>query len=43
MNRETVRGTDDATAAVGVRGAVVVAHGGTEVSTDPESATNRST
>jgi pimeloyl-ACP methyl ester carboxylesterase len=37
MNRETVRGTDDATAAVGVRGAVVVAHGGTEVSTDPVS------
>src|SRR5580700_11369109 len=35
MNRETVRGTDDRSAAVGVRGAVVVAHGGTEVSTDP--------
>jgi Serine aminopeptidase, S33 len=37
MSRETVRGTDDATAAAGVRGAVVVAHGGTEVSTDPVS------
>src|ERR1700721_1737399 len=35
MSRETIRGTDDATAAAGVRGAVVVAHGGTEVSTDP--------
>src|SRR5580692_10501113 len=35
MNRETVRGTDDRSAAVGVRGAVVVAHGGTEVSTEP--------
>jgi pimeloyl-ACP methyl ester carboxylesterase len=35
MSRETVRVTDDATAAAGVRGAVVVAHGGTEVSTDP--------
>jgi dienelactone hydrolase len=35
MSRETVQGTDDMTAAVGVRGAVVVAHGGTEVSADP--------
>jgi pimeloyl-ACP methyl ester carboxylesterase len=35
MNRETVQGTDDGSAAVGVRGAVVVAHGGTEVSTEP--------
>src|SRR3984957_10778529 len=37
MSRETVRGTHDAAAAAGVRGAVVVAHGGTEVSTDPVS------
>src|ERR1700735_2361483 len=35
MSRETIRGTDDATAAAGVRGAVVVGHGGTDVSTDP--------
>jgi pimeloyl-ACP methyl ester carboxylesterase len=31
------RGTDDMSAAGGVRGAVIVAHGGTEVSTDPVS------
>ena len=35
MSGETVQGTEDMTAAVGVRGAVVVAHGGTEVSADP--------
>jgi pimeloyl-ACP methyl ester carboxylesterase len=35
MNRETVQGTDERSAAGGVRGAVVVAHGGTEVSADP--------
>ena len=35
MNRETVQGTDDTKAAAGVRGAVVVAHGGTEVSNEP--------
>jgi pimeloyl-ACP methyl ester carboxylesterase len=35
MSRETVQGTDDMPAAVGVRGAVIVAHGGTEVSADP--------
>ena len=35
MNRETVQGTDDRSAAAGVRGAVIVAHGGTEVSTEP--------
>jgi hypothetical protein len=34
MSRETVQGTDG-TKAAGVRGAVVVAHGGTEVSTEP--------
>ncbi len=32
MSRETIQGTDDVKTAVGVRGAVVVAHGGTEVS-----------
>ena len=37
MSRETVQGTDDVKAAAGVRGAVVVAHGGTEVSTEPVS------
>ena len=37
MSREMAQGTDDWTAAVGVRGAVIVAHGGTEVSTDPVS------
>jgi pimeloyl-ACP methyl ester carboxylesterase len=31
------RGTDDMSSAGGVRGAVIVAHGGTEVSTDPVS------
>ena len=35
MSRGTVQGADDVTAAAGVRGAVVVAHGGTEVSTEP--------
>src|ERR1700728_2612416 len=35
MNRETVQGTDDRSAAAGVRGAVIVAHGGTEASTEP--------
>jgi alpha-beta hydrolase superfamily lysophospholipase len=35
MSRETVQPADDMTAAAGVRGAVVVAHGGTEVSTAP--------
>jgi pimeloyl-ACP methyl ester carboxylesterase len=35
MNRETVQGTDDRSAAAVVRGAVVVAHGGAEVSTEP--------
>src|SRR6202789_2497863 len=34
MNRETVHGTDRS-AAAGVRGAVVVAHGGAEVGTEP--------
>ena len=37
MSRETVRGTDEVTATAGVRGAVIVAHGGTEVSTEPVS------
>src|ERR1700691_6093455 len=35
MSREMVQPADDAFAAAGVRGAVVVAHGGTEVSTEP--------
>ena len=35
MNRETVQGTSGRGAAAGVRGAVVVAHGGTEVSAEP--------
>lgn len=35
MSRETVQPADDMEAAAGVRGAVVVAHGGTEVSTEP--------
>jgi pimeloyl-ACP methyl ester carboxylesterase len=35
MSRETVQGTNDTRAAAGVRGAVVVAHGGTEVSNEP--------
>jgi pimeloyl-ACP methyl ester carboxylesterase len=34
MNRETLHGGDDRSAAA-VRGAVIVAHGGTEVSTEP--------
>src|ERR1700735_2995997 len=34
MNRETVQGSGDRGAMAGVRGAVVVAHGGTEVSTE---------
>lgn len=37
MSRETVRRTDDAQPTGGVRGAVVVAHGGTELSTEPVS------
>jgi Alpha/beta hydrolase family len=37
MSRETMHGPGDARAAGGVRGAVVVAHGGTEVSTQPVS------
>src|ERR1700689_4814123 len=35
MSRETVQPADDMSAAAGVRGAVVVAHGGTEISTEP--------
>ena len=35
MNRETVQGSGDRGAMAGVRGAVIVAHGGTEVSTEP--------
>ena len=35
MSRETVQGADDGREAAGVRGAVVVAHGGTEVSNEP--------
>ena len=35
MNRQTVQGTGGTKAAAGVRGAVVVAHGGTEVSNEP--------
>src|ERR1700734_3870823 len=35
MNRETVQGTSGRGAAAGVRGAVVVAHGGAEVGTEP--------
>src|SRR5580692_2734307 len=35
MSRETVQPAGDTRAAAGVRGVVVVAHGGTEVSTDP--------
>ena len=35
MNRETVQRADGRSAAPDVRGAVVVAHGGTEVSTEP--------
>ena len=37
MSRETVHHTDGREAAAGVRGAVIVAHGGTEVSTEPVS------
>jgi pimeloyl-ACP methyl ester carboxylesterase len=37
MSRETVHQTDGREAAAGVRGAVIVAHGGTEVSTEPVS------
>jgi hypothetical protein len=37
MSREAMQGTDDAKTAVGVRGAVLVAHGGTEVSREPVS------
>ena len=35
MSRETVQPADDMKAVAGVRGAVVVAHGGAEVSTEP--------
>ena len=35
MNRETVQGSGDRGAMAGVRGAVIVAHGGTEVSSEP--------
>ena len=38
MSREAMQGTDDVKTAVGVRGAVLVAHGGTEVSREPVSA-----
>jgi len=37
MSREAMQGTDDMKTAVGVRGAVLVAHGGTEVSREPVS------
>ena len=37
MSREASQGTDDAKTAAGVRGAVVVAHGGTEISREPVS------
>ena len=37
MSREAVEPADDVNATAGVRGAVLVAHGGTEVSTDPVS------
>src|ERR1700727_562846 len=37
MSREAMQGTDDVKTAVVVRGAVLVAHGGTEVSGEPVS------
>jgi hypothetical protein len=37
MSREAGQGTDDVKTAAGVRGAVVVAHGGTEISREPVS------